>query len=299
MLDRGPILVPLDGSETAERVLPYAMALADALHTHLTLITVWEGTDSEIGSTFPAIAQEIGQSAQQHFEEYLGSIRQRLGGGEQIRTIVRPGDAGEEILKAADEVDARVIAIATHGRSGIGRWLYGSTAGHLMRHAGVPVLSVGPHALARSTHGVALKHVMVPLDGGELSEAAIPAAVLVASALKAKLSLVRAVNWAVQSYPYSLPDAYIPQVDDELEKGAKEYLRRQEAALKGKVDVGAFVARGAVAEGLMDFVEKESVDLVVMTTHARSGIVRAALGSTADRVLQGQAPVLLIRPAKK
>jgi hypothetical protein len=51
--------------------------------------------------TFPAIAQEIGQTAQQHFEEYLGGIRSRLGGGDEIRTIVRPGEAGEEILKDA------------------------------------------------------------------------------------------------------------------------------------------------------------------------------------------------------
>jgi nucleotide-binding universal stress UspA family protein len=63
MLDRGPILVPLDGSELAEKALPYARAVADALRTHLVLITLWEGTDSEIGVTFPAIAQEIGQTA--------------------------------------------------------------------------------------------------------------------------------------------------------------------------------------------------------------------------------------------
>lgn len=298
MLDHGPILVPLDGSETAERVLPYAGALAHALRTHLVLLTVWEGTDSELGATFPAIAQEIGQTAQQHFEEYLAGIRARLGGGDQVRTIVRPGEAGEEILKAADETGARAIAIATHGRSGIGRWLYGSTAGHLMRHATVPVLAVGPHALARSSNNVALKHVAVPLDGREMSEAAIAPAAALAVALKAKLSLVRAVNWAVQAYPYSLPDAYIPQVDDELERGAQAYLRGQEdvARTAAAADVGAFVVRGATAEGLIDFVDKEAVDLVVMTTHARRGLLRAALGSVADRLLQSKAPVLLIRP---
>jgi nucleotide-binding universal stress UspA family protein len=298
MLDRGPILVPLDGSELAEKALPYARALADALRTHLVLITVWEGTDSEIGVTFPAIAQEIGQTAQQHFEEYLGGIRSRLGGGDEIRTIVRPGEAGEEILKAADETGARAIAIATHGRSGISRWLYGSTASHLLRHAEVPVLAVGPHALERSSDNIALKHVAVPLDGSEMSEAAIAPAVTLAVALKAKVSLVRAVNWAVQSYPYSLPDAYIPQVDEELESGAKAYLRAQEDAVRGKAEVGAFVVRGAIAEGLLDFVEKESADIVVMTTHARRGLLRATLGSVADRMLQGQAPVLLIRPEK-
>ena len=138
--------------------------------------------------------------------------------------------------------------------------------------------------------------VLVPLDGSPLSEAALPAATALASKLGARLSLVRVVRWAVQAYPYTLPEAYVPQVDDELEAGAKAYVQQKEAAVKG-ADVSAFVVRGAIADGLLDFIEKEAVDLVVMTTHARGGLARAALGSIADRVLQGPAPVLLIRPA--
>ena len=137
---------------------------------------------------------------------------------------------------------------------------------------------------------------MVPLDGSPLSQAALPVAESVATSLGARVSLVRSVRWAVQAYPYSLPDAYVPQIDEELEAGAKAYLRRMEEALKGKVEVDAFVVRGGIADGLMDVVDKQAVDLVVMTTHARAGIARAALGSTADRMLQGKAPVMLVRP---
>ncbi len=296
MREQGPIVVPLDGSELAETALPYAAALAEALHTHLVLITAWEGTESELGATFPAMALEIEQSAQNYFAQYLDGVRARFGRADQTRVVVRAGDAAEEILKAASETGARMLAIATHGRSGVGRWVYGSTAGRLLRSAHVPVLAVGPHARPGSTGGAAMKHVMVPLDGSPLSEAALPVAHKLAEALGAKLSLVRAVRWAVQSYPYSLPDAYIPQIDEELESGAKAYLRRMEEGLKGKVDLDAFVVRGGVADGLLEVVEKQSVDLVVMTTHARAGFARAALGSTADRMLQGKAPVLLVRP---
>jgi nucleotide-binding universal stress UspA family protein len=136
---------------------------------------------------------------------------------------------------------------------------------------------------------------MVPIEGTALSEAALPAAQSLASKCGAKLSLVRVVRWAVQAYPYTLPDAYLPQLDEELEASAKAYLRRKQEEAKG-VDVNAFVVRGAIADGLLDFVDKEAVDLIVMTTHARGGLARAALGSVADRVLQGPAPVLLIRP---
>jgi nucleotide-binding universal stress UspA family protein len=294
MLEQGPILVALDGSELAEKALPYASALADALRTHLALVSVWDGTDSDLASVLPTVALEMQQSADAHYTEYLNGIRARLAQPE-IRTIVRTGDPSREIIKAADETGARMLVIATHGRSGIGRWFYGSTAGNLLRSSHLPILAVGPHSLERSDT-VAIKHLMVPLDGSPLSEAALPVAGKLANALGAAVSLVRVVRWAVQSYPYSLPDAYIPQVDDELEAGAKTYLRRQEEALKSVANVDAFVVRGSIADGLLDVVEKKSVDLVVMTTHARSGLARAALGSTADRMLQGQAPILLVPP---
>jgi nucleotide-binding universal stress UspA family protein len=296
MREQGPILVPLDGSELAESAIPYASALAEALRTHLVLLTVWEGTETELAAALPSVSIEIEQSAQSYYTTYLDGIRQRFGRADQTRTIVRPGDAGEEILKAIDETHARLVVVATHGRSGIGRWMYGSTAGRVIKHSPVPVLAVGPHTLQRSTQQVALKHIAVTLDGSAVSEQAIPVASVVGAALGAKVSLLRGVNWAVQSYPYSLPDAYIPQIDEELEKGAKAYLRTQEEALKGKFEVDAFVLRGAIADGILDFVEKHDIDLVVMTTHARTGLLRSALGSTADRVIQGKAPVLLVPP---
>lgn len=296
MREQGPIIVPLDGSELAETALPYAAALAEGLRTHLVLITAWEGTESELGTTFPAMAMEIEKGAQNYFTQYLDGVRARYGRGDQTRAIVRVGDAAEQILKAVEETGARMLVIATHGRSGVGRWIYGSTAGRLLRTSHVPIVAVGPNVRPRSTEPVALKHLMVPLDGSPLSEAALPVAESVATSLGARVSLVRSVRWAVQAYPYSLPDAYVPQIDEELEAGAKAYLRRMEEALKGKVEVDAFVVRGGIADGLMDVADKQAVDLVVMTTHARAGIARAALGSTADRMLQGKAPVMLVPP---
>ena len=299
MREQGPIIIPLDGSELAETALPYAAALAEGLRTHLVLITVWEGTESELGATFPAMAMEIEKGAQNYFTQYLDGVRARYGRADQTRAIIRVGDAAEQILNAVEETGARMLVIATHGRSGVGRWIYGSTAGRLLRTSHVPVVAVGPNVRPRATAQVALKHLMVPLDGSPLSEAALPVAVSIAASLGARVSLVRSVRWAVQAYPYSLPDAYVPQIDEELEAGAKAYLRRMEEALKGKVEVDAFVVRGGIADGLMDVADKQAVDLVVMTTHARAGIARAALGSTADRMLQGKAPVMLVRPEEK
>ena len=298
MLDHGPILVPLDGSELAEGALPYASALAAKLHTHLVLVTVWEGADTDLASTFPSLSLEVTESAERYFTDYLNGVKAKLPDADRVRAIVRPGDAADEILKAAEETEARAIAIATHGRSGVSRWLYGSTAGRLLRRSHVPILAVGPKLLEKKRPSADIRKIMVPLDGSKLAEQAVPIAGSLAKATGATVTLVRGVRWAVQAYPYTLPDAYVPQVDEELEKGAKEYLREQEQLIK-EAKVEAFVVRGAIADGLLDFVDQQQIDLVVMTTHARSGLARAALGSTADRLLQGGAPVLLIRPNEK
>ena len=297
MRDNGPILIPLDGSPLAEGALAYGAAFARALDERIVLITAWEGGETEIASDFPSMALEIEQKANAYYSEYLDKIRARLGPGLKVETRVVAGDASEQILKAAEDTRARLLVIGTHGRSGVGRWVYGSTAGHLLREAMLPLVVVGPHALQRPTADVSLKHILVPLDGSALSESALPVATTLASALGARLTLVRVVGWAVQTYPYSLPDAYIPQIDEELEAGAKAYLTRKESEIKG-VPVDAFIVRGALADGLMDVSEKQSVDLIVMTTHARRGLARAALGSTADRMLQAKVPVALVRPVE-
>ena len=70
MLEQGPILVPLDGSELAEGALPYASALADKLRTHLVLLTVWEGGEADLASV-STLAVEMAQTAQTYFENYL------------------------------------------------------------------------------------------------------------------------------------------------------------------------------------------------------------------------------------
>ena len=295
MRDSGPILVALDGSELSEKALPYARALASALGERLALMTTWEGTDNSLGETFPSIVVDVEKQASSHYGEYLKKVASAIKGVD-VDVIVRSGEPGDEILKAADEIGARGIVLSTHGRSGVGRWLYGSTASYLLHHAEVPLVVCGPNVLSKQVTGdVTLKHVMLPLDGSKLGEAAIPIAAELAQRLGAKVSLVRGVPWAVQAYPYSLPDSYVPKVDDQLEEGAKAYLRKCEEMVEG-ADVRAFVVRGAVADGLIEFVERQAVDLIVMTTHARSGLARMALGSTADRMLQAPAPALLIRP---
>lgn len=281
---QGPILVALDGSEIAEGVLGPAEILSSALRTHLALVSVLEDpSDLE-----PGVAVEMERLGQEHFASYLAGVRERLHRPD-IKTTVRVGNPAEEILACAFQINAGMIAIATHGRSGISRWMYGSTASALLQRSTVPILVVGPSC--RPTNE--LRNVMVPLDGSQLAEEALGAALQIRDAHHSKLSLVRIVPWAVEEFPYTLPSAYVIDLDKELELGATAYMNLQKELVGGEVRTH-LIRGGGTANQLMEFVERGEVDLVVMSTHGRAGVTRAALGSTADRMLQATAPILLV-----
>ena len=296
MNDRGPILVPLDGSELAERALPYAGVLAQALRTHLVLVTIWEGTSGEFGKRFPDRVIELDEQANAHYTEYLHGIRDRLQQAD-TRTIVRGGNAADEVLRAAAETDARMVVLTTHGRSGIRRWAYGSTLAKIVAASPIPVFAIGPEALEHGGARPAFGRIAVPLDGSKFAETALPVASALAAPLGARLSLIRIAPWAVQLYPYTAAGTYVPELDSALASEAAEYISDQAKALGDGAD--GYTERGDPAERIMQFVEHEPIDLVVISTHGRSGLARLALGSTADRLLQGRAPVLLIRPSQE
>jgi nucleotide-binding universal stress UspA family protein len=290
---RGPVLLPLDGSELAEGALPYALALARAMKMAVVLLSVFEAFPEHTDANVRGLAADARERARAHATGYLERVRRQIG-DVPVTVEVREGDAPDEILKAVEELGARYLALSTHGRAGISRWRYGSTAGQLLHASVVPMLVVGPRVLERRQADVTFKHIMVPLDGRPLSEVAIPVARELAEALGARISLVEVVGWAIQTYPYALPDAYLPQLDQDWEAAANEYLRIWTRQLKG-VPVEAFVLHGPTTDALTSFVGM-AVDLVVMATRARTGLARAVLGSVADRMLHAEAPVMLVRP---
>jgi nucleotide-binding universal stress UspA family protein len=288
------IVVPVDGSELSERAIPVAVALARGLSATLHFLTVWESEDQDLERHFPALAADLARSAEKYYGDYLARVV-RKAEGVKVVAEVRPGHPAEQILAYASETSAGFIVVSTHGRSGLSRWWYGSVTDRLVHTSPVPVVVVGPNAL-REPASYSIRHIAAPLDGSSLSETAVPAAVELAFALGARLTLVRAVRWAAQAYPYTLPEAYVPQLDAELEAGAKAYLEGVRAGIETSLHVDTAVVRGVIAESLMEFCERVGVDLVVMSTHGRSGLARATLGSVADRLLHGPCPVVLIRP---
>jgi len=288
VLAKGSILVPLDGSQLSERSLPYATALGRALQRKLVLMTA--AYISDIPGHGPW-SDEMVDRPHETCMTYLTGVRERIGVPD-TELVVKVGYPHETILETARELDASLIVASTHGRSGLSRWMYGSTAGHLLHASHFPLFAVGKGVADAETF--APKHLLVPLEGSTLSEAALPHALELAGAFGAKVTLVRVAPFSVEAFPMTVPQTYWPTLDDELVASATAYLERVRSTIKEPVDVK--VLQGARADALLGFAETSGVDLVVMTTHGRAGVQRAVLGSTADRMLDGRAPVLLVRP---
>jgi nucleotide-binding universal stress UspA family protein len=137
------VLVPLDGSPLAEAVLPFVASLARPLGLEITLLRVAPTVPPQvIEGSRRVVANPIDRLTQEA-NDYLCGVADRLRAeGLNALTAVRVGDAATEIVLGAREGRADLIAMTTHGRTGLRRLLFGSTADGVLRRADVPVFLV-------------------------------------------------------------------------------------------------------------------------------------------------------------
>lgn len=291
------ILVPLDGSRLARRVVPHAATLALATGARLHLLSVQEDSQLDLQFFYQAHALRISQEIQFRLARYLelvaGRLRQQ---GLEVATEVVPGRAAEEIARAARRVEAGIVAISTHGRSGLGRWAQGSVAQEVIRSVATPLLVLRP--AARGGDAPRYQRLLVPLDGSPVAEAALPVAVDVARATGARLLLAQSVPTVADLSLGTSWDVLPGNVEEVAQATASAYLQETAARLESDgVPAHTKVLRGEPARQLLQTAASDDADLIVMATHGRSGLRRFLLGSVADRVVrEAGRPVLLVRP---
>lgn len=285
------VLLPLDGSEMSEAILPYATQVAKGLDASVTLFH----------ATPPAgVQEEVVERG--YFEQVEKSVAQE---GLRVETVRVVGAAHQEILRHAEENGFGLIAMATHGRSGLNRWVYGSVADKVLHASDLPLLLVRPSGREKVLpQRRLLESLVVPLDGSELAEEALPFAEALAIRLELSITLVRVVPFPVIAYEGYEPlgYGYLPpdhkSMMEVIEASAKEYLEGVQARLRLQGhQVEAVAILGHAASQIIDLAQRTEGSLVVMSTHGRSGFQRWVLGSVADRVLRAsRRPVLLVRP---
>jgi nucleotide-binding universal stress UspA family protein len=289
------IVVPLDGSALAERALPYAEALARDGAASLFLVR------ATLAHALPGmdLAEEqirtVGAA-----EAYLAEVAKQLASlGIEADSGVVYGPPSAAILDEIRLRSASMVVMATHGRSGLGRWLYGSVADFVLHRSPVPVLLV-PASGARSW-SQDQRRILVPLDGSPLAEAVLQPATQMAEQLRqlrAELVLCRVVeppNYGA----YGEAAQFITFDPDEQLASAQNYLEQVAGRLRQTsqpVSIRALV--GEAVQTIAALASESDVLAVAMATHGRGGLARFVLGSVATGTIQrAQVPILLVRPA--
>jgi nucleotide-binding universal stress UspA family protein len=292
------ILVPLDGSKLSESSLLLIPFLKGLGSVRLRFVGVWEAfwqaPNVEESARMDEQTKEFAEKGRAFLEAYLeGRCKAAREAGVEAEFSIRLGRAAEETLQEAKEWPADLILIATHGRSGVERFRLGSVADKVIRGAECPVLVIGPNVRTQLT-GYQPRRLMVPLDGSEMAELALPLAIWIAKRTGAGLDLVRATTITPMAAEATM-GAYPVDMLRLLEEAAEAYLAKTAAAIEGP-EVKTAAVTGLPSEELLRYLDANPIDLVVITSHCRGGILRFALGSVADRLLHGPAPVLVIRP---
>ncbi|MBV8719564.1 MAG: universal stress protein [Chloroflexi bacterium] len=299
------VVVPLDGSQLAERALPYAVRLAQASAARLVLMraALAPPPQSLDGSDWEVLQSDALAEATRYL---LETARTLSGQVSAVETIAPYGHAADKIIETIQRYDADAVVMATHGRTGFAHVLYGSVTESILSRSDVPVFAVyarpGEKPLAPLTPEKA--RLLVPQDGSAYD----------APALQTALNMLgpggEIVLMTVAEPPQHVERdesgrrvlAYLDQQEEARTREAREYLnsvlaelRNQDVHVPMKVDVRL----GDPVSGILMAAIDSQADLIVMATHGRTGIRRAVLGSVAGQVLRtGRTPVVLVHPTQ-
>jgi len=299
------IVVPLDGSQLAATAIPYAVALARPTDARISLLAVVKPLLVYAGLP-SADAQEGDERHITESTAYLESVALPLRtSGLAVTAVVRHGDPAEAILVDIEDEEDALIVMSTHGRTGLERMRAGSVAQRVLRHASIPTLVVPPRKGASSDDAVMIAGITVPLDGSPLAEAALPIATRIATALSVPLTLFQAIpNIMAQASGWGVGyESYYPiseEMEHDEEVAVTEYLQTVATRLQESgVDVRTQWERSIdrrVEEVIAAYLAEQPSGIAVMASHGRSGVLRWALGSTAEGVLdQAPCPILIVR----
>jgi nucleotide-binding universal stress UspA family protein len=296
------ILVALDGSPLSEGILSYVRFFAEMLEIPAELLHVIDPeTLMPLAGGKRGPYKDVLTAEKKSSSEYLRKLTTLFRDSSRVDCTVEVGKPAEIIVDRAAAQPGALIAMATHGRSGVKRWLLGSVAEKVLQAAANHLLLVRTVEPTKGSETMLLRRVMVPLDGSELAETAIPHAVELARKMNFDIVLVRASALPTPFYGGEEYGADIGEIWELLKKDAREYLDEKVRLLQqeGLGRISTALLEGDAAGTIIDLARESPKSLIVMCTHGRTGVGRWVLGSVADRVVRhSDDPVLLIRAAR-
>ncbi len=267
------VLIALDGSRNAEKVLPVVEPVLAASRSRAVLIQVIPP-----GEEAPEAAAQA----------YLRSIAGRLARKKvKAETEVVRGDPAVAIIRAAEKRHADLVAFTSHGHGGLAQWVFGSVAQKILRGCSRPLLVV------RSLEGKPRKigRVLVPLDGSVGSEATLPHAAALAKACGAEVELLHVAHAEGFEADDSKLRGWIVREKRRMETRFCEISRAEP-----DLEFAHSIVEGDPAARILEHSDRHAGTVVVMGSHGRTGFSRWVYGSVSEKVLQAtRSPVLIAR----
>lgn len=303
------IVVPLDGSTLAEHALPVALRLLPTDNAQMILVRVPVYAEAqapvaaEYSMFWPEIRDAPGSYRQVYQEavDYLTHLAKRSEhAGLTVEVRVEEGDRAGAIVDVAVEKRADLIVMTTHGRTGVTRWIIGSITERVLHEAPCPVLAVRARPESRPGQSGAMfaQKILVPLDGSELAEQAIPPALAVARQTGGELILLRVAAVGPEELDLVEGEAAsdFALATEYLERTAAD-CRAQGIATTARTVPSGGAGAGNIATAIIEDATASGIDLIAMSTHGRSGLRRWVYGSVTEKVLHNaDIDLLIVRP---
>jgi nucleotide-binding universal stress UspA family protein len=302
------ILVPLDGSQLAGVVLPYAKILAGRLELEVIILHVCSPEEQAFNTMHRAYVDQIAKT----IESQATVVQQKTTLKKKTKRIIAKGKIttgypAEEILRYAEKYKVDFILLASHGYSGIKKWTISSVADKVLRSSKIPVLLVRTEIPQKIAYDQ-WPHLtlLVPLDGSKLAESVLPHIVTLAKQRPIEeVDIVLLAICEQYSTPPELSEVSqmygweedLTQMTSELIKMNRLYLAGIEKQLiDSGLTVKSQILIGKPAQRIIEFARKIPFSLVAMTTHGRTGYVLSDYGDATNKVIrEGTSPIFLIR----
>ena len=290
------ILVATDFSEASEKALRYSLALARFYKSKFCLAHVV----SSLGLTMAgpdaiAACEEAASREAADLEDSL--IRTGALTGIHHKFMVRQGELWPELREIIREESTDLLVVGTHGRHGIAKLFFGSTAEQIFRQADCPVLTFGPHTDSRPWFGASSRQrtFLFATDFGPASLHGLPQAIAAANQFRAKLAFLS----IAPAVPSSTDEA---MTDWQKDAHMRTQQRLTELADNAELDLrpelyAEFESERLVSEKILETADKLRADLIIMGLHdsAYAGVIsHLDLATTYDVVCQAGSPVLTV-----
>ena len=290
------LLVPTDFSPAANAALVAAIPWLERFQAELHLLHVYSVDYPIPTMTVPPLIasdSEIRRRVRSHLQEVAKDHALTLQGTSLHASTGRPY---EQICRLASRLEIDLIITATRGRTGLKHLALGSTAERVVRHAPCPVLVVHPPTGSARRPPSAFKKVLVPIDFSVCAAQGLAYAKALAMQFGSSLILLHSVDLSYYSTSpeYVLYD--LPPLVEAAERSAREQMLELISATDWEdLEVKHTLENGHAGEQVCRCARDLDADLIVTSTHGRTGLKRILLGSTAEYIIRhASCPVLVV-----